>query len=363
MAVGKRAASPEARAGSILTIDLGAIAANYRELASRVRPAACAGVVKADAYGLGMARVAPALAAAGCRDFFVAHLDEGMALRRILGGEAAIAVLHGPPPGTGGAFVRDNLIPVLNSAAQAQDWAAVGPAAGSVMLQVDTGMGRLGVPEAELPALPELDLCMVMSHLACADEPDHLANAEQRAAFERLRRRWPGVPASLAASSGIFLGQGFHADMVRPGAALYGVAPSRSQPALRPVVRLQARVIQTRRVGAGAGIGYGHSWRAAGAATIATIAAGYADGLPRSGSSRGCAWLGDMALPVVGRVSMDSITLDASAAPAGSLEPGALVDVIGPRRDINEAAADCGTIAYEILTGLGRRAARRYVGG
>lgn len=355
-------------AGAILTIDLGAVAANYRALAGCAHPAVCAAVVKADAYGLGAAKVAPALARAGCRHFFVAHAEEGIALRAVLGGDPTLYVLHGPMPGTEAAFHAHGLVPVLNSAAQVAGWVAFAQQQGAVLpavLQVDSGMNRLGVPKAELDALDglaALDLRFVMSHLACADDPGHPANAAQLGHFRTLLARWPRAAASLAASSGIFLGPQFRFDLVRPGAALYGVAPQPGPNPMRPVVRLQARVIQVREIARGAAVGYGQTWHAPGPARIATIGAGYADGFLRSASNRGSAWLGDLCLPFAGRVSMDSITLDASAAPEGALRPGACVDLIGPRWTVDDAAAAAGTIGYEVLTALGHRYHRRYVG-
>ncbi len=341
----------------MLTVDLAAIIANYRALAARAAPAVCAAVVKADAYGVGMAEVAPALARAGCQQFFVAHRAEGAALRRLLGGAPAIHVLHGPLPGSAAGFLADRLLPVLNSAAQAADWAGRGPA----VLQVDTGMARLGVPPADLDALGGVAPAMVMSHLGCADTPDHPANAAQLAAFRAVLARFPGIPASLAASSGIFLGPEFRFDLVRPGAALYGGAPQPGANPMRPVVRLEAPVIQVRDIEAGAAVGYGATWRAASPARIATIACGYADGYRRSASNRGVAWLDGVRLPVVGRVSMDSITLDVSALPQGRIAPGTMVTLIGPDWTIDDVAATAGTIGYEVLTSLGRRFRRRYL--
>lgn len=358
---------PAPRAGAILTIDLGAIAANWRALAARASPALCAAVVKADAYGLGAARVVPALEAAGCRYFFVAHLDEGIALRAVLGPEPAIAVLHGPLPGTEPDMAAHDLVPVLNSAQQVAAWAALARSRRTklpAILQLDTGMARLGIAPGELDQLggvADLDLHYVMSHLACADDPAHPANATQLLAFRTLRDRWPGVPASLAASSGIFLGSDFHFDLVRPGAALYGVAPQPGANPMRPCVRLQARIVQTRDIPPGEAVGYGQTWRAPAPTRIATIAAGYADGFLRSASNRGCAWLDGIRLPFAGRVSMDSITLDASAAPRDALQPGTLVDLIGPHWTVDDAAAAAGTIGYETLTALGARYHRCYI--
>lgn len=353
---------------AVLTIDLGAIVRNWQALAARAHPAICAAVVKADAYGLGAAAVAPALARAGCRHFFVAHLAEGVALRRLLGAGPEIQVLHGPPPGSETAFVAHDLVPVLNSLAQAEAWAAFARAHTAPLpasVQIDTGMARLGVTPAEieqLAACPGLDVRSVLSHLACADTPTHPANAAQLAAFRALRRHWPGARASLAASFGIFLGHDYHFDMVRPGAALFGIAPVAGPNPMESVVRLQAPVIQVREIAAGAAVGYGHTWRAGEPARIATLGIGYADGLPRSLSNRGAARLGAQRLPLVGRISMDSITLDASAVPPERLAPGTLLDLIGPHCDVDTLAAEAGTVGYELLTRLGERFMRHYTG-
>lgn len=346
-------------AGAMLTIDLAAVADNWRLLRDQVAPARCGAVVKADAYGLGASFVGPTLFAAGCREFFVAHLDEGIALRAHLPPEASIYVMHGVFAGGEAECVAHDLIPVLNSPAQLSRWRARAPA----VIQVDTGMARFGFTADDLPSLPDaFDLRFVMSHLACADDPEHPANAAQLAAFARVRAALPPAPASLAASSGIFLASAFHHDLVRPGAALYGVAPQPGRPfGLRPVIRLDAKVVQLRRVSAGTAIGYGHTAHTAAPATLATIAVGYADGYLRSGSNRGAAWFGDVALPVLGRVSMDSIVLDASAVPDGALEEGSFVELIGPHRSVDAVAADAGTIGYEVLTSLGHRYHRRYV--
>ena len=353
----------------VLTIDLDAIVHNWRLLAARAHPARCAAVVKADAYGLGAARVAPALARAGCQVFFVAHLAEGVALRRVLGGAPEIQVLHGLPPDTAAAFAAHDLIPVLNSTAQAEAWAAFGRARGAALpatVQFDTGMSRLGVPADALGRLCDGIGCnvqLVISHLACADAPAHPANAAQLAAFQALRQHWPTARGSLAASFGIFLGRDYHFDLVRPGAALYGIAPVPGANPMRPVVRLQAPVVQTREVAAGTGVGYGHTWCAPLPTRIATLGIGYADGLPRSLSNRGAAWLGTQRLDLVGHVSMDSITVDASGVPAEALAAGTLLDLIGPHGDVDALAAAAGTVGYEVLTRFGHRLVRRYRGG
>ena len=358
-------------AGALLTIDLGAIAANYRLLRQQIGAATCGAVVKADAYGLGAAEVAPALSAAGCRHFFVAHLEEGIALRHALPTDAAIYVMHGVFAGGEAACLAHDLVPISNSPAQLARWAAQARQADRrlpAVVQLDTGMARFGFAAADLPDIRDqlraLTLQFTMSHLACADTPDHPANAEQRARFDALRAELPPAPATLAASSGIFLGPAFRYDLVRPGAALFGVAPVAGAPnPLYAVIRLDAKIVQLRDVPAGTPIGYGHSARTAAPARLATIAVGYADGYLRSGSNRGAAWFGDIALPIMGRVSMDSIVLDASAVPADALHEGSTVELIGPHRGVDAVAAEAGTIGYEVLTSLGRRYHRRYISG
>lgn len=361
------------RAGALLTIDVGAICDNWRSLQAAVGAAQCAAVVKADAYGLGATRVAPALAAAGCRTFFVAHLDEALALKPVLPAHAAVLVLHGPTPGTEAEFESRGIVPVLNSAAQIAGWRALARRLDRELpafVQVDSGMARLGLSPAELQAvaadaqsLAGIRVAGVMSHLACAEDQANPANREQLQRFRAARRLLPAAPASFANSSAIFLGDDYHFDLVRPGAALYGIAPvaGASNP-LRPVVRLQGKVMQTRDIEPGTPVGYGHSWRCGQPTRIATVSVGYADGWLRALGNRGAAWFNGTLLPLVGKVSMDTITLDANAVPAGALQPGVLVDLINEQQDVDTVAAQAGTIGYEVLTSLGQRYARRYVG-
>lgn len=359
----------EAAAGAILTIDLGAIRENYRRLKARLAGVRCAGVLKADGYGLGAAQVASALMKEGCDIFFVALLGEGIGLREALGPGHDIFVLNGLPPGSEPEALAAGLHPVVNSVAQLKAWREAARATGrklAAAIQVDSGMSRLGMPPAEVEALAKdafdgIDIRFVMSHLACADEPRNPANEAQRLAFERLRGMLPKAPASLANSSGIFLGAPYHYDLARPGAALYGInpTPGEANPML-PVVRLRAKVAQTRSVEDGAGIGYGHTHHARGPLSLATISLGYADGWHRRAAS--AAWFEGVRLPFVGRVSMDSIILDISALPAGRLGEGDLVELIGPSQSVDDAAAHAGTIGYEVLTSLGARFHRRYVG-
>ena len=370
--------SPSDRAGVVLTIDLGAIARNYRLLRKRVRGGRCAVVVKANAYGLGVARVAPVLAQAGSRTFFVATLDEGVELRGLLP-DAEVAVLNGLQPGCEAEFAAHNLVPVLNDLGQIERWGAFARARGEpdavihldAMIHLDTGMNRLGLPPDEvdrLAAEPErlrgLRLGLVMSHLACAEQRDNPMNAAQRALFIAQRKRLPPAPASFANSSGIFLGPDYHFDLARPGVALYGVNPTPGAPnPMAEVVRLQGKIIQSRDVDRGQTVGYGAAHRIGAPGRIATVAVGYADGYARSLGTRAFAAVGGAKVPVVGRVSMDLITLDVSALSADQARTGATVDLIGGACPIDEVAAWSGTIGYEILTSLGHRYARRYVGG
>lgn len=346
----------EAHEGGVLTIDLSAVRANYRLLCGMV-DGECGAVVKADGYGLGAAQVARALFDEGCRTFFTAHLAEALALRPHLPVVADIVVLHGPSPGTCHLFREGGVVPVLNSCEQIAEWRVAAPDK-ACWLQFDSGMTRFGLDEAEIDRidLQGLRVRAVMSHLACADDPTHPANAAQLACFQRIRRRFADVPASLAASSGIFLGRDYHFDIVRPGAALYGVNPQPGRPnPLLPVIRLQGRVLQLRHVPEGTAIGYGHIVRTDRPSQLATVAVGYADGFLRSTGTDGGAWAGDAWMKLLGRVSMDSIVLDATGV---DLRPGMLVDLIDPRRDVDSVGAAAGTIGYEILTSLGHRFAR-----
>jgi alanine racemase len=363
-----------ARAGALLTIDLGAIAANYRRLCRELGAVASAAVVKADAYGLGVDRVAPALAAAGARSFFVAQLNEAIDLRAILGAEPHIFVLNGLAVGAERDYLGHDLMPVLNSLTEVEAWRNLCHSQSrrlAAALHVDTGMNRLGLPADELDRLAEeparlegLDLVLVMSHLACAEEPEHPLNGEQLAAFRAARARLPPAPASLANSSGIFLGPAYHFDLARPGVALYGVnpTPGRANP-MSQVVRLQGKILQIRDVDAPRSVGYGATYRLAGPTRLATVAVGYADGYLRALSNHGSAFIEGKKVAVVGRVSMDLITLDISAAPREAARPGTLVDLLGPDHDLDALAREAGTIGYELLTSLGRRYHRDYRGG
>ena len=359
--------------GAVLSVDLDAIVANWRLLRDRAPGAACGAVVKADAYGLGAERVAPALAAAGCEAFFVATLDEGIALRRYLP-RSSIHVLNGLAAGSEAVHAEYDLSPVLGSLGEIDAWrkfVEIGGPSIAVAIHVDTGMSRLGLPANELAVvaadpgrLAGIDPQILISHLVSAEEPENPINPAQREAFLAARSIFPAATASLANSSGVFLGPDYHFDLVRPGAALYGLAPQIgvANP-MAQVIRLQGRILQVREIDSPQTVGYGATHRAAGRERIATVGVGYADGYPRTLSNVASGFVGDIRVPLVGRVSMDLITFDVSAAPESLTRPGDAIDLIGPNHGVDDLAAEAGTIGYEILTNLGRRYHRADVGG
>jgi alanine racemase len=343
-------------ATATLTIDLDAIAANWRRLDRLTGPdVQTAAVVKADAYGLGVTRVARALAHAGARRFFVAYAEEGAAVRQALGEGPQIAVLSGHMTGDTEMIHDLDLTPMLNSLDQITRHleALPGHAFG---VQLDTGMNRLGVEmlewQAVAPILIEAGPELLMSHLACADEPEHPLNEVQLRAFLEMTDG-TGLPRSLAATGGILLGPRYHFDLTRPGVGLFGGLPFEAGQA---AVTLSLPVIQTREVAAGEAVGYGCTWVAEVPSIIATVAAGYADGLPRTLSNAAMLWDGDTPCPLVGRVSMDLITVDITHLP----EVPRSLDILGPHQTVDALAEAGGTIGYEILTGLGPRYQRRY---
>jgi alanine racemase len=346
-----------------LTIDLGAIVANWRALAAR-HPGETAAVVKADAYGLGAAKVAPALAAAGCRQFFVAHLDEALAIRPLV---PAVAVLNGLAPGRADEYLAQDITPVIGSLAELAAWQAAGRTKNPpTMLHADTGMARLGFSPEELavlraePArLAGLRLDYLMTHLACAEDPADPFNDEQAAAFRAVAAQFPGVRTSFANSSGLFLGPAFASNLARPGAALYGINPTPAAPnPMTPVVTLTAPILQIREVQPGTSVGYNRFWVARRRSRIATLAVGYADGYLRALSNRAAARFDGLPVPLVGRVSMDLTTFDVTDTQAA---PGDELTLIGPQNGADALAIDAGTNGYEILTSLGRRYQRRYI--
>ncbi len=364
----------EAEAGGLLTIDLGAISANHRALALRVLPAECAAVVKGDGYGCGIDEVTATLSRAGCRTFFVAHLSEARRVRRIAP-EAAIFVLNGFVTGTGPAFAECHARPVINSSVELAEWdhfVQTSGWTGGVGLHVDTGMNRLGLSVDEAAAVAARmqsenhGLALLMSHLACADLPEHPLNDRQIRQFREIRTLFRGLPGSLANSSGIFLDASAHCDMVRPGAALYGVNPTPGRPnPMKPVIELKSRVLQVRSVPRGATVGYNAAWTARQDSRIAVIAAGYADGVPRAADATDSP-AGRLVLAagepcrIVGRVSMDLMAIDITALPPGAVRRGDWVTLIGEGLDLDAVGAQAGTIGYEVLTGLGRRYRRTH---
>jgi alanine racemase len=344
---------------SVLLVDLDAIAGNWLTIRSRLASGCrAAAVLKADGYGLGAAPIARALRRAGCTRFFIATVEEGIALRPAVP-DAEIIVLNGVEPETVPPFGEYRLIPMLNSLPQIAAWGAAGPCA----LHIDTGMSRLGVTLEQAKALPPPPgLMLISSHLACADEPDQPMNRHQLEEFAAIRSHFPGIEASLAASSGIFLGPEWHADWVRPGAALYGVNPVRGQPnPMAPAVTLRAKILQIREIDQGRTVGYGATHRAGDKARLATVAIGYADGIMRCLSNRGHGYVGDRRVPLVGRISMDLTVFDVTAVPEEDLPPGASIELLGHRRTVDDMAEEAGTIGYEILTSLGPRLHRTYL--
>jgi len=369
--------SAEPEASGILTIDLDAVAANWRELKRRAAPAQCAAVVKADGYGCGLEQVAAALARAGCETFFVAHPAEGRRLRAAVP-RATIYVLNGLLPGTAPAYVGCNLHPVIGSLAELAEWKAFVATTGwhgGAALHVDTGMNRLGLSFeeamwlAQQPQAERGEVVLLVSHFACADAPDHPLNAKQIAAFGELRTMFPGIPGSLANSPGIFLGPDAHHDMVRPGVALYGANPTplHLNP-MRPVVELAGRIVQVRMVSAGETVGYLAAWTAARDVRVAIVSVGYADGVVRAASARDGkagaeAIVSGRHCPLAGMISMDLLAVDVTSLPEHTPRRGELAVLIGDDISVDDFASHAGTIAYEVLTGLGHRCQRIYRGG
>lgn len=365
----------------ILTIDLAAIRRNWSAVGRQLKSATeCAAVIKASAYGLGSERVAPSLYRAGCRRFFVATVDEGLSARAYLPADATVYVLAGMAPGREADCIERQLIPVLVSAEQLQRWRQARRQAASAApcaIKVDTGMTRLGLDMEEfehLCAEPQLLLdcnpVLFISHLACADDVDHPLNRRQLSAFrqaaQQMRRLCPQIRLSLANSSGICLGEPWHFDLVRPGGALYGVNPQPGADTIvEPVLDLKLPIVQVREVSRpGATVGYAATYRIDRPVRLAVALGGYADGIHRIAGATGFGVLAGVKVPVVGRISMDSTIFDISAVPAAQLPPpgGGHIQVLGPSIDIDQASAAAGALGYEILTSLGDRYHRRYVG-
>ena len=343
-----------------LTIDLGAVVANWTLLGTHHPSGPVGAVLKADGYGLGASAVATALLDAGCRHFFVAHLAEALPLRPLLPG-TMIAVLNGLWPGDAATYATHDIAPVLGSLAEIDDWHGRAPA----LLHVETGMNRLGLDIDALDALNARrrrgEWLYAMTHLRSAEQPDDPANEMQRGRFEAACALLPAMPRSLANSSGIFLGPAFGSDLARPGAALYGVNPRPGHPnPMQPVVQLQARILQVRDVPAGEAVGYNGVWIAPRPSRIATVSVGYADGYSRALMGRGQARFDGHPVPMVGRVSMDLTTYDVTDLRATA---GDWLELIGPGHTVDDVASEAGTNGYEILTQLGHRYARNMISG
>ena len=369
-------ASDPTEASGVLTIDLAAIEANWKTLASMTVPVECAAVVKANGYGCGLELVTRKLFRAGCRTFFVADIAEGRRVRA-LAPDAVIYVLNGLMPGSAPAFAADYLRPVINSTTELAEWdafVAINDWRGGAALHVDTGMNRLGLPVEDGMAIASRmksanhGITLLMSHLACAETPEHSLNEKQIRLFRELRIAYRGVPSSLANSSGIFLGGTVHCDVVRPGGALYGAnpIPGKKNP-MSPVVELKGRIVQVRQGKKGETVGYGAAFTIARPSRLAIVAVGYADGYVRAaGAAKGkpAAELivAGRRCPVVGRISMDLLAVDVSDLPDRAARHGDFATLIGGELSLETVAAASGTINYEVLTSLGRRYHRHYIG-
>ena len=355
-----------------LRIDLVQLRANYEALAALAPKAKVAASVKADAYGLGLETVGRSLYGAGCRIFFVATAGEGKMLRDAIGPNGAIYVLNGPAPRDRGVLLGARLKPVINSMEQARYWAEVAAETNEppyTAIMIDTGMNRLGLSAEDVGELARdkrlwrhLNPDWVMSHLACASIPDHPLNREQLKRFKALAAKLPPTPMSLSATAGIYLGADYHFGLVRPGIGLYGGTATRTpdDEVTKPVVRLLAPILQVKEVKAGESIGYDATFTAPRDMRIATVGAGYGDGIPVGLSNRGTAIIHDQAVPIVGRVSMDLTILDVSEVHL-PVRVGGVVEFLGENLAAQADAA--GTIDYELLVRLGQRLRRDYLRG
>lgn len=360
---------------SLLEIHLDRVTRNYLALQKKlVRGADCAAVVKADAYGLGAASIVPELYKANCRHFYVAHASEGVAVRQALAGqEAQVYAFHGAGGVSPKELRQNNIIPVLNSFGDIEHWSSFARSSNKklpAVVHIDTGMNRLGLPAVEVERLKNnidilkpLDVRYIMSHLACADTPEHPKNKEQLATFKKLTAQL-GLPCrlSFANSSGIFLGSNYHFDQARPGCSIYGInpQPGHTNP-MHGVITLKIRILQIKDAAAGETVGYGASYRASSPIKLATISVGYADGILRCIAENGMVIIGGQKCPLVGRVSMDTIVVDVTEM-KHPFHVGGFAEVIGSHQTVDDVAAQAGTIGYEILTSLGKRYTRIYTG-
>lgn len=365
----------EAEASGILTVDLDALVANWRALGSRAVPAECAAVIKADGYGCGDAPIASALSAAGCHTFFVATIGEARRVRAAVS-SAAIYVLDGFFAGTGPAFAEIDARPVIGNLTELAEWdsfRSVSGWKGDAAIHIDTGMNRLGLSPGQAQAIvpriqqqPDHGISLVMSHFVDSEHPGNALNGRQVADFREIARQFSGVPASMANSSGIFLGSQALFDLVRPGAALYGVNPTPdADNPMKPVVEVKARVVQLREVTKGDHVGYGATWTARRQTRIAIVAAGYADGYFRAaggvdGVRSAEVVVSGQRCPIAGRVSMDLMAVDVTDVPEHEVRRGSFVTLLGEGITVDELGHHFGTIGYEVLTSLGPRYRRVY---
>jgi len=357
---------------SFLEINIDSIIHNYQLINNKVGNTECAAVLKADAYGMGASVVAKALDKVGCSTFFVATIDEGIELRACFSkNENQIAVLSGLLEGSEDIFYSNKLTPVLNDTEQIKKWAIYNKQkkiSAPSIIHIDTGMNRLGLTINELydiiknpTELKELHVEWIMSHLACGDQPRDIMNEKQLSVFLNAKKEFPNVKASLANSAGVFLGQSYHLDMVRPGIALYG-SGSGSIPSkpLKQVIKLYSRILQIRTLSTGASVGYGASYRVSEATRVATVGLGYADGYLRSLSN--CSWVffNGLRLPVIGRISMDYITIDITQIASEKIKTGDFIEIIGDKFTLDDLATVANTVPHELLTRLGTRHHRIY---
>lgn len=344
-----------------LTVDLAALRANYQLLQRRHAKRSIAAVVKANAYGLGVEAVSRALHDEGCRRFFVATLAEAIELRAILP-DAKIAAFNGLLAGEEKDYRTHQVMPVLNDRGQVERMTDDGWRM-TAILHIDTGMTRLGLTESDLssfPRHPSSAIRHLMSHLACANEPDHPKNAEQLARFTKALAAFPSAEASLCNSSGLFLSSDYHFDLARPGCALYGINPTQDANPMQHVATLSAPLLQIRTLDRDETIGYGATFPARKDSRIAIVQLGYADGWPRALSNQGHAFIGGHKVPVAGRISMDMLALDVSALPESQLTPDSHAEFINAQQTVDDIAAACDTIGYEIFTRIGQRVKRVY---
>ncbi len=366
-----------AHATGILTVNLDAIVANWRKLEKTAVPAECAAVVKSNAYGCGAEQVARALAAAGCKTFFVATLDEARVVRMTLP-SASIYVLNGLFQNTADAYAKIDCKPVIGDLNELAEWDVFCRRSGwngGAAIHIDTGMNRLGLTITEAQGIiPRINagdhgITLVMSHLVSGELVNNPTNARQLAAFREIASLFSGVPASLSNSSGIYLGPQFQFDLVRPGAALYGVNPTpEADNPMQPVVDLKARIVQIRNIERGETVGYGGTWTARRPTKLAIVSSGYADGYFRAASAndgtRGAeVVVAGKRCPVAGRISMDLTAIDITDLPQNAARRGHMVTLIGEGITVDELAHHFGTIGYEVLTSLRSRYARVYKGG